>query len=61
MFERLLGLVPLTAAFVTFGSPMTLLDGLLDINPIVHSHIGVRFLTTSPLSFSCLLCRGKLV
>jgi len=42
-FERLLsaGLVPLTAAaFVTSGSPTPLLDGLLGISLIVHSHIG---------------------
>ncbi|KAH9979472.1 CybS-domain-containing protein [Lactifluus volemus] len=42
-FERLLsaGLVPLTAAaFVTSGSPAPLLDGLLGIGLIVHSHIG---------------------
>jgi succinate dehydrogenase (ubiquinone) membrane anchor subunit len=39
------GLVPLTAAaFVTSGSPAPLLDGLLGITLIVHSHIGVRFL-----------------
>jgi succinate dehydrogenase (ubiquinone) membrane anchor subunit len=53
-FERLLaaGLVPLTgAAFVTSGSFTPLLDGLLGISLIVHSHIGVRFLTTLPLSF----------
>ena len=44
-FERLLaaGLVPLTtAAFVTSGSPAPLLDGLLGVSLIVHSHIGVR-------------------
>ncbi|KAH9999110.1 mitochondrial inner membrane protein [Russula vinacea] len=42
-FERLLsaGLVPLTAAaFVTSGSPTPLLDGLLGISLIVHSHMG---------------------
>jgi succinate dehydrogenase (ubiquinone) membrane anchor subunit len=53
-FERLLaaGLVPLTgAAFVTSGSSAPLLDGLLGLSLIVHSHIGVRFLTTLPLSF----------
>jgi succinate dehydrogenase (ubiquinone) membrane anchor subunit len=47
-FERLLsaGLVPLTAAaFVTSGSTAPLLDGLLGISLIAHSHIGVRFLT----------------
>ena len=51
-FERLLaaGLVPLTgAAFVTSGSSAPLLDGLLGLSLIVHSHIGVRFLTTLPL------------
>lgn len=54
-FERLLaaGLVPLTgAAFVTSGSPAPLLDGLLGLSLIVHSHIGVRSLTTTlPLLF----------
>lgn len=57
-FERLLaaGLVPLTgAAFVTSGSPTPLLDGLLGISLIVHSHIGVRFLTTLP-DFLNLMC-----
>lgn len=52
-FERLLaaGLVPLTgAAFVTSGSFTPLLDGLLGISLIVHSHIGVRSLTTLHLS-----------
>ncbi|KAH9996387.1 mitochondrial inner membrane protein [Russula compacta] len=42
-FERLLsaGLVPLTAAaFVTSGSQTPLLDGLLGVSLIVHSHIG---------------------
>jgi len=42
-FERLLsaGLVPLTAAaFVTSGSPSPLLDGLIGISLVVHSHIG---------------------
>ncbi|KAI0249401.1 mitochondrial inner membrane protein [Lactifluus subvellereus] len=42
-FERLLsaGLVPLTAAaFATSGSPAPLLDGLLGVGLIVHSHIG---------------------
>ena len=46
-FERLLsaGLVPLTAAaFVTSGSHAALLDGLLGISLVVHSHIGVRTL-----------------
>ncbi|KAH8995929.1 mitochondrial inner membrane protein, partial [Lactarius akahatsu] len=42
-FERLLaaGLVPLTtAAFVTSGSSAPLIDGLLGVSLIVHSHIG---------------------
>ena len=56
-FERLLsaGLVPLTAAaFVTSGSHAALLDGLLGISLVVHSHIGVRtlsFLFLHPYSF----------
>ena len=44
-FERLLsaGLVPLTAAaFVTSGSHYPVLDGLLGISLVIHSHIGVR-------------------
>jgi len=52
-FERLLsaGLVPLTAAaFVTSGSHAALLDGLLGISLVVHSHIGVRPYISSPLS-----------
>ena len=51
-FERLLaaGLVPLTtAAFVTSGSPAPLIDGLLGVSLIVHSHIGVRLFVLSPL------------
>ncbi|KIM79248.1 hypothetical protein PILCRDRAFT_823502 [Piloderma croceum F 1598] len=42
-FERLLsaGLVPLTAAaFVTSGSQYPVLDGLLGISLVMHSHIG---------------------
>ncbi|KAF5349356.1 hypothetical protein D9758_011787 [Tetrapyrgos nigripes] len=42
-FERLLaaGLVPMTAAaFVTSGSPYPIIDGLLGISLIIHSHIG---------------------
>ncbi|KAF4578216.1 membrane anchor subunit of succinate dehydrogenase, Sdh4 [Pleurotus pulmonarius] len=42
-FERLLsaGLVPLTAAaFVTSGTNYPVLDGLLGISLVVHSHIG---------------------
>jgi len=44
-FERLLsaGLVPLTAAaFVTSGSNYPILDGILGVSLVVHSHIGVR-------------------
>lgn len=46
-FERLLsaGLVPLTAAaFVTSGTNYPVLDGLLGIGLVVHSHIGVRLI-----------------
>lgn len=46
-FERLLsaGLVPLTAAaFVTSGSNYPVVDGLLGISLVMHSHIGVRSL-----------------
>ncbi|KAF9003081.1 CybS-domain-containing protein [Cyathus striatus] len=42
-FERLLsaGLVPLTlAAFATSGSSYPVLDGLLGISLVIHSHIG---------------------
>ena len=46
-FEHLLAasLIPLTtAAFVTSGSPVPLLDGLLGVSLILHSHIGVASL-----------------
>jgi succinate dehydrogenase (ubiquinone) membrane anchor subunit len=46
-FERLVSaaLIPLTAAAaVTGGSHYPVLDGVLAISLIVHSHIGVRFL-----------------
>jgi len=42
-FERLLsaGLVPLTvAAFVTSGSSYPMLDGILGVSLVMHSHIG---------------------
>ncbi|KZS91973.1 mitochondrial inner membrane protein [Sistotremastrum niveocremeum HHB9708] len=42
-FERLLSaaLVPLTgAAFVTSGTPYPILDGILGVSLIIHSHIG---------------------
>ncbi|KAI0051851.1 mitochondrial inner membrane protein [Auriscalpium vulgare] len=42
-FERLLsaGLVPLTAAaFVTSGTSAPLIDGLLGVSLVMHSHIG---------------------
>lgn len=44
-FERLLsaGLVPLTAAaFFTTGSNYPVIDGLLGVTLVMHSHIGVR-------------------
>ena len=44
-FERLLsaGLIPLTAAaFVTSGSNYPVLDGILGVSLVMHSHIGVR-------------------
>ena len=44
-FERLLSasLIPLTAAaFVTSGTNYPVLDGLLGIALVIHSHIGVR-------------------
>jgi CybS, succinate dehydrogenase cytochrome B small subunit len=44
-FERLLsaGLVPLTvAAFVTSGTEYPILDGVLGVSLVMHSHIGVR-------------------
>ena len=43
-FERLLsaGLVPLTvAAFATSGTSYPILDGLLGVSLVMHSHIGV--------------------
>lgn len=44
-FERLLSaaLVPMTAAaFVTSGSNYPILDGILGVSLVMHSHIGVR-------------------
>jgi hypothetical protein len=52
-FERLLSasLVPLTAAaVVTTGSQYPVVDGLLGVALVMHSHIGVRF--TLVLSFA---------
>ena len=46
-FERLLSasLVPLTAAaFVTSGSSYPVLDGVLGVSLVMHSHLGVRSL-----------------
>lgn len=46
-FERLLSasLVPLTAAaFVTSGSSYPVLDGVLAVSLVMHSHLGVRSL-----------------
>jgi succinate dehydrogenase (ubiquinone) membrane anchor subunit len=46
-FERLLAasLLPLTgAAFATSGTAYPLLDGILGVSLIMHSHIGVRSL-----------------
>ena len=43
-FERILsaGLVPLTvASFVTSGTNYPIIDGLLGVSLIMHSHIGV--------------------
>ena len=45
-FERLLSasLVPMTiAAFATSGTQHPILDGLLGVSLVVHSHIGVRY------------------
>ncbi|KAI0069205.1 mitochondrial inner membrane protein [Artomyces pyxidatus] len=59
-FERLLsaGLVPLTAAaFVTSGSTSPLLDGVLGISLVMHSHIGFDALLVDylhPRKFSVL-------
>ncbi len=44
-FERILsaGLVPLTVAgFVTSGTNYPIIDGLLGVSLVMHSHIGVR-------------------
>ena len=44
-FERLLSasLIPLTgAAFVTGGTSYPILDGVLGVVLVVHSHLGVR-------------------
>jgi succinate dehydrogenase (ubiquinone) membrane anchor subunit len=46
-FERLLsaGLIPITgAAFVTSSSSFPMLDGILGVALIMHSHIGVRLI-----------------
>jgi succinate dehydrogenase (ubiquinone) membrane anchor subunit len=45
-FERLLSaaLIPMTgAAFVTSGSQFPVLDGVLAVSLVIHSHIGVSF------------------
>lgn len=55
-FERLLSaaLVPLTgAAFVTSGTPYPILDGILGVSLIIHSHIGVRSVQFNSLSVLC--------
>lgn len=57
-FERLLsaGLVPLTAAaFVTSGSNYPVLDGILGVSLVMHSHIGVR-LSFTIISFFANRC-----
>ena len=69
-FERILsaGLVPLTvASFVTSGTNYPILDGLLGVSLVMHSHIGVRIflsfhstysgiLHTPRLRYSCPFC-----
>lgn len=68
-FERILsaGLVPLTvASFVTSGTNYPILDGLLGVSLVMHSHIGVRvfsfyftysgILGTPRLRHSCPFC-----
>ena len=55
-FERLLyaGLVPLTAAaFATSGSSYPILDGILGVSLVMHSHIGVRRLSSLCIGVSC--------
>jgi succinate dehydrogenase (ubiquinone) membrane anchor subunit len=52
-FERILAasLVPMTAAaFVSSGSSHAILDGLLGVALVMHSHIGVSSLSP-PFSF----------
>ena len=61
-FERLLAasLVPMTAAAVaTSGSSHAILDGLLGVALVMHSHIGVSrliaiFLMISAIPFRCI-------
>lgn len=65
-FERLLSasLIPLTAAtFVTSGSDYPLLDGLLGVSLVMHSHIGVCSLPLESLEIigSILLIRSATV
>ena len=61
-FERILsaGLVPLTvASFVTSGTNYPIIDGLLGVSLVMHSHIGVRifasFVLHSLVLLSCSL------
>ena len=55
-FERILsaGLVPLTvASFVTSGTNYPIIDGLLGVSLVMHSHIGVRIFASTYASQFC--------
>ena len=57
-FERILsaGLVPLTvASFVTSGTNYPIIDGLLGVSLVMHSHIGVRVFVYFSLTPTLLL------
>lgn len=63
-FERLLsaGLVPLTAAaFITSGSAYPVLDGILGVSLVMHSHIGVRPFVLASLSCSPIVLKWVLI
>ena len=58
-FERLLSaaLLPMTAAaFATSGTAYPVLDGLLGISLVMHSHIGVGNVTTCSTFFMTRTC-----
>lgn len=57
-FERLLSaaLLPMTAAaFATSGTAYPVLDGLLGVSLVMHSHIGVGHIDSSSVSYHSVL------